>query len=69
MIASVTDGATLEVLLIEDRRGDVRLMKEACCDSENFIHLHVGCDDAFEGVTREFSDFRSTRTERRGNQS
>jgi two-component system, chemotaxis family, response regulator Rcp1 len=37
-------GAALEVLLVEDSPGDVRLTQEALRDAERTIHLHVACD-------------------------
>src|SRR4029079_16514403 len=39
-------GTPLEVLLVEDSPGDVRLTQEALRDSDRAIHLHV----AFDGV-------------------
>ena len=40
------DGSHLEVLLVEDSPGDVRLTQEAFRDAQALIHLHV----AFDGV-------------------
>jgi two-component system, chemotaxis family, response regulator Rcp1 len=37
-------GAAIEVLLVEDSPGDVRLTKEALSDANRSIHLHVACD-------------------------
>jgi chemotaxis family two-component system response regulator Rcp1 len=37
-------GMTLEVLLIEDSPGDVRLTKEAFREANPSINLHVACD-------------------------
>jgi two-component system, chemotaxis family, response regulator Rcp1 len=38
------DGAPIEVLLVEDSPGDVRLTQEAFRDANMSIHLHVACD-------------------------
>jgi chemotaxis family two-component system response regulator Rcp1 len=40
------DGAAIEVLLVEDSPGDVRLTQEAFRDANRSVHLHV----AFDGV-------------------
>jgi chemotaxis family two-component system response regulator Rcp1 len=37
-------GKPIEVLLIEDSPGDVRLTREALRDANPSIHLHVACD-------------------------
>jgi chemotaxis family two-component system response regulator Rcp1 len=37
-------GTTLEVLLVEDSPGDVRLTQEALRDANRAIHLHVASD-------------------------
>ncbi|MEA2166564.1 MAG: hypothetical protein QOK37_4691 [Thermoanaerobaculia bacterium] len=49
------DGKPLEVLLVEDSPGDVRLTKEAFRDAQAFINLHVAFDgvDAMEFLRRE----------------
>jgi CheY-like chemotaxis protein len=39
-------GAPIDVLLVEDSPGDVRLTQEALRDSQRVIHLHV----AFDGI-------------------
>jgi chemotaxis family two-component system response regulator Rcp1 len=39
-------GTTLEVLLVEDSPGDVRLTQEALRDANGAIHLHVASDGA-----------------------
>jgi CheY-like chemotaxis protein len=39
-------GAPIDVLLVEDSPGDVRLTQEALRDSKRVIHLHV----AFDGI-------------------
>lgn len=38
------DGDPIEVLLVEDSPGDVRLTQEAFRDANRAIHLHVACD-------------------------
>ena len=38
------DGMPIEVLLVEDSPGDVRLTREAFCDANMSIHLHVASD-------------------------
>ena len=37
-------GMPLEVLLIEDNPGDVRLTRETLCSGKRSIHLHVATD-------------------------
>jgi two-component system, chemotaxis family, response regulator Rcp1 len=37
-------GQAIEVLLVEDNPGDVRLTQEAFRDANRAIHLHVACD-------------------------
>jgi two-component system, chemotaxis family, response regulator Rcp1 len=37
-------GQPIEVLLVEDNPGDVRLTQEAFRDANRSIHLHVACD-------------------------
>jgi CheY-like chemotaxis protein len=37
-------GRPIEVLLVEDNAGDVRLTQEAFRDANRAIHLHVACD-------------------------
>jgi chemotaxis family two-component system response regulator Rcp1 len=39
-------GTTLQVLLVEDSPGDVRLTQEALRDANETIHLHVASDGA-----------------------
>jgi chemotaxis family two-component system response regulator Rcp1 len=41
-----TDAAPIEVLLVEDSPGDVRLTREAFKDAKVHIHLHVASDGA-----------------------
>jgi two-component system, chemotaxis family, response regulator Rcp1 len=38
------NGMPIEVLLVEDSPGDVRLMQEAFRDANNTIHLHIAID-------------------------
>ena len=38
------EGMALEVLLVEDNPGDVRLIQEAFRDADRSIHLHVASD-------------------------
>ena len=38
------DGMPIEVLLVEDSPGDVRLTQEAFRDANRAIQLHVACD-------------------------
>lgn len=51
------EGVHLEVLLVEDSPGDVRLTREAFRDAQALIHLHVAFDgvDAMEFLNREGS--------------
>jgi chemotaxis family two-component system response regulator Rcp1 len=44
MIAFGTDGTPLDVLLVEDHLGDIRLVKESFRDSKRSIHLHIAYD-------------------------
>lgn len=55
MTMSRKDGMPLEVLLVEDSPGDVRLTQEAFRDAQAFINLHVAFDgvDAMEFLKRE----------------
>ena len=47
MMASIgTDAAAIEVLLVEDNPGDVRLTREAFRDGKVHINLHVAPDGA-----------------------
>jgi two-component system, chemotaxis family, response regulator Rcp1 len=46
MKASGGEGKSMEVLLVEDNPGDVRLTQEAFRDANRSIHVHV----AFDGV-------------------
>jgi len=57
------DGSTLEVLLVEDSPGDVRLTREAFRDAQALIHLHVAFDgmDAMEFLHHEGSHAGSPR--------
>ena len=49
------DGMPIEVLLIEDSPGDVRLTQEAFRDANKDIRMHVACDgvDAMAFLRRE----------------
>jgi chemotaxis family two-component system response regulator Rcp1 len=49
------DGMPIEVLLVEDSPGDVRLTKEAFHAANVSIHLHVACDglEAMDFLRRE----------------
>jgi two-component system, chemotaxis family, response regulator Rcp1 len=38
------DGMPIEVLLVEDSPGDVRLTQEAFCGANKSVRLHVACD-------------------------
>ena len=38
------DGSPIEILLVEDSPGDVRLTQEAFRTANRSIHLHVACD-------------------------
>jgi PAS domain S-box-containing protein len=55
MIAFGTNGTPVEILLVEDHPGDVRLIKESLRDSQRAIHLHVAGDgvEAMGFLTRE----------------
>jgi diguanylate cyclase (GGDEF)-like protein/PAS domain S-box-containing protein len=55
MIAFGTNGTPIEVLLVEDHLGDVRLIEESFRDSKRSIHLHVVYDgvEAMEFLRRE----------------
>jgi chemotaxis family two-component system response regulator Rcp1 len=48
------DGMPIDVLLIEDSPGDVRLTREAFREANRAIHLHVACDgvEAMEFLRR-----------------
>ena len=50
-----TDAAPIEVLLVEDSPGDVRLTREAFKDAKVHISLHVACDgiEALAFLNRE----------------
>lgn len=55
MKAYGSEGTPLEVLLVEDSPGDVRLTQEALRDANRAIHLHVAEDgvEAMAFLTRE----------------
>jgi chemotaxis family two-component system response regulator Rcp1 len=44
MKAIVGEGAPIQVLLVEDNPGDVRLTQEAFRDANSSVHLHVASD-------------------------
>jgi chemotaxis family two-component system response regulator Rcp1 len=44
MLAIGTDAKAIEVLLVEDSLGDVRLTREALKDAKVHINLHVAVD-------------------------
>src|SRR5271155_4273968 len=47
MMESIGENAApIEVLLVEDSAGDVRLTREAFKDAKVLINLHVACDGA-----------------------
>src|ERR1700736_4961162 len=54
-----TDAAAIEVLLVEDSAGDVRLTREALKDAKMHINLHVASDGteamAFLGCQGEYA--------------
>ena len=57
------DGMPIEVLLVEDSPGDVRLTREALRAANAAIHLHVATDgvEAMEFLRREGSQIRAPR--------
>ena len=58
-----TDAAAIEVLLVEDSPGDVRLTREAFKDAKVHINLHVASDgaEAMEFLNREGKHARAPR--------
>ena len=58
-----TDAAAIEVLLVEDSPGDVRLTREAFKDAKVHINLHVASDgfEAMEFLRREGKHANGTR--------
>ena len=56
-------GAPIEVLLVEDSPGDVRLTQEALHEANRAIHLHVVCDgvEAMDFLTRAGSNANAPR--------
>ena len=46
MTSMGTNGVPIEVLLVEDSPGDVRLTREALKEAKMYIHLHVVPDGA-----------------------
>jgi chemotaxis family two-component system response regulator Rcp1 len=63
MIGIGDDGMAIEVLLVEDSPGDVRLTQEAFRDANRAIHLNVACDgvEAMAFLRREGAHRRSPR--------
>ena len=57
------EGAPIEVLLVEDSPGDVRLTKEALRDANPAIHLHVALDgvEAMAFLKRQGAHARAPR--------
>src|SRR5271170_463903 len=57
------EGMPIEVLLVEDSPGDVRLTREAFRDANRSIRLHVACDgvEAMAFLRREVADLHSPR--------
>ena len=60
---TVHEGAPIEVLMVEDSLGDVRLTREVLRDSNRAIHLHVASDgvDALAFLRREGIHVRAPR--------
>ncbi|MFY9753241.1 MAG: response regulator [Candidatus Acidiferrales bacterium] len=58
-------GRTIEVLLVEDSPGDVRLTQEAFRDANTLIHLHVASDgvEAMAFLRREGAHVNAPRPE------
>ena len=56
-------GMPLEVLLIEDNPGDVRLTRETLCSGKRSIHLHVATDgvEAMEFLRQKEGKVRAPR--------
>ena len=57
------EGIPLEVLLIEDNPGDVRLTRETLCSGKRSIHLHVATDgvEAMEFLRQKEGKVRAPR--------
>jgi len=57
------EGMPLEVLLIEDNPGDVRLTRETLCSGKRSIHLHVATDgvEAMAFLRHEEAQVRAPR--------
>jgi len=60
---SALDRAPIEVLLVEDSLGDVRLTREALHEANRAVHLHVAFDgvEAMDFLTRAGSNTRAPR--------
>jgi CheY-like chemotaxis protein len=56
-VSSISEGGNIDVLLVEDNPGDVRLTKEAFREANRSIRLHVACDgvEAMAFLRRETS--------------
>ena len=56
-MSSISEGGHIDVLLVEDNPGDVRLTKEAFREANRSIRLHVACDgvEAMAFLRREKS--------------
>jgi two-component system, chemotaxis family, response regulator Rcp1 len=54
-MSDIGSGQSIEVLLVEDSPGDVRLTREALSEANREIKLHVACDgvEAMEFLRRE----------------
>ena len=60
---TVHEGAPIEVLMVEDSLGDVRLTREVLRDANRAVHLHVASDgvDALAFLRREGIHARAPR--------
>ncbi len=63
MKAIIGEGTAIEVLLVEDSPGDVRLTQEALRDANRSIHLHVASDgvEAMAFLRREGAHLNAPR--------
>ena len=63
MTAKAVEGRPIEVLLVEDSPGDVRLTREAFREANGSIHLHVASDgvEAMTFLRREGSQANAPR--------
>jgi len=62
-MSAMENGGAIEVLLIEDSPGDVRLTQEALWDANKLVHLHVAADgvEAMAFLKQEGSHARAPR--------